>query len=783
MPGTQSIEGLASGLDITSIVNSIIDAERQPVTYLEDDKTLKTQQIAAYKAIAAKYLAVQTAVDRLKRADSFQQAKIDISDDTVITAAADGAVGPGAYALRVLQVARNHQIASQGFDEPTENVFGTGTIKISTGDAGLATINIDGTNNSLVDIKDAINNADVGVTATIINDGTSSNPYRLLITSDKTGLANSINLDVSLSGGQTLDFTGKSFDNPEELSFASGTTSSVALGGTASYSGSQNKVYTFTVAGTGEQTVGSDVIQIDWTDGTNSGSILVTQADSEVELIGGGADGLKLSFASGELTAGDSFQVSTFAPLLQSATDAKIAIGSDDPTSGSAIIISSDTNTFTDVLPGLTLTAKKVSAAGENVLIKTDRDVDGIKTMVNDFIDKYNSLMQFVDDQFTYNEDTKDTGVLFTEFTLQAMQSTTRSSTTSVIPGLDTAYKSLGSIGIRSNGDGQLRVADADKLTSAIEDDFSQFLNLFVDSGDSSRTGISFVSATKDTVPGDNYNVNISRVADKGYFKGVEMANPSVTPLTLTANNNILKLLVDGVQSNEIALTEKTYSSGTELAEEIQKRIDADDKVGSRNVTVEWVDNGDTGHLKFSSGNYGSASKISLSTSATNTAFQVLGLTTGTAYSGHDVGGTINGEKATGAGQYLIGDSGNTKTDGLKIKVTLAASDLGGGYEGTVSYVRGLSSNMSKTLTNITDSIDGSIARRTDALQKQIDDIDEQIAYYDDRLAARRDMLYTKFQAMEDALAQFQSQSSYLSSQLSQVSSNFNTTSSSSSSN
>lgn len=773
MAALQTIEGLVSGLDITSIIDTIMNYERQPVTILESDKTLKTQQIAAYRAVEAKFLAVQTAINKLKRADSFQQASVSVSDDSVISASSSGEVGPGAYSLRVLQIARNHQIASQGFNGPTENVFGTGTIKISTGNSSLITINVDNTNNSLVDIKNAINNANAGVTATIVNDGTSSNPYRLLITSNKTGLANSINLDISLSGGQTLDYSAKSFDNPEALSFAAGTTSSVSLGGTASYSGSSNKAYSFTVAGSGEQTIGSDVIRVDWTDGTNSGSILVTQADSEVELVGDGADGLKLSFSSGKLTGGDTFQVSTFAPLLQAASDAKIAMGSDDANYGSALVISSETNVFNDVIPGLSLSVKKVSEPGASVFIETNRDVSGIKNMINDFITKYNSLMDFMEDQFTYDKENNDTGVLFTEFVLQAMQSTTRSSTTSVIPGITSAYKSLASIGIRSAGDGRLKIADSDRLTDAIENNFSEFLKLFVDSGDSTRAGISFVSAGSEAVPGSNYSVNITRVAEKGYFRGIDISDPSANPLTISTANNILQFMVDGVRSNEIALTEKTYSTGTELAQEIQTRINADEKIGKRGVSVEWVDNGDTGYLKFTSGTYGSSSKIDILTSASNTGFDTLGLATGTTAAGRDVEGTINGEKATGSGQYLTGNSGNSTTSGLKIKVTLTSSDLVSGSEGSVSFVRGLSSTVAKTLDNITDSYEGSIARRTKALQQQIEDLDKQITFYDERLAARREILYAKFQAMEDALAELQSTSTYLDAQLTQLTNNW----------
>ena len=52
-------------------------------------------------------------------------------------------------------------------------------------------------------MKNAINAANAGVTASIINDG-SSNPYRLLLTADDSGIANSFTVADNLIGGQAL---------------------------------------------------------------------------------------------------------------------------------------------------------------------------------------------------------------------------------------------------------------------------------------------------------------------------------------------------------------------------------------------------------------------------------------------------------------------------------------------------------------------------------------------------------------------------------------------------
>jgi len=66
------------------------------------------------------------------------------------------------------------------------------------------TVVIDSTNNSLAGIRDAINKANVGVTATIVSDG-SSTPNHLVLTSTKTGEASSMKIAVSGTDGGIAD--------------------------------------------------------------------------------------------------------------------------------------------------------------------------------------------------------------------------------------------------------------------------------------------------------------------------------------------------------------------------------------------------------------------------------------------------------------------------------------------------------------------------------------------------------------------------------------------------
>lgn len=773
MLGAQSIDGIVSGLDTRSIIDAIIQFERRNAVVLEAQKINKTNIISSFQAVQAKLLALSSNLMVLTRSSTFTKSSITVSDDTILHALSNGKVASGSYDIEVMDIARNHQIASQGFASGTDVLFGTGTISLTVGDGATQQITIDSSNNTLIGLKKAINDADVGVTASIINDGSSSNPFRLLLSVDKTGVANKMSISSNLSGGLSPNFTTTSFDVPENLNRNIASTSIASLGPTASYTGSTNKIYTFTVAGSGSQTIGTDNITINYTDGTNSGSIIITQADTEFALVGDGSDGLKLSFSAGTLNAGDTFQVQTFAPTLQEATDAKIGFGSTGG-NGSPIIVTSDTNDFEDVIGGLTLTVDKVTDPGETINLIVDLDVKAIRDTFNSFINSYNDVMEFIDKQNTFDADSETGGILLGDLTLQRTQNQIRRTLSSTVEGLSGSFKQMFAVGLRTGPTGKLALRDSKAFEDALRNNLDDVIKMFGDSGVSSSSFIEYVSQNSATKVGTDYKVDVTAIATKGRMQGSEIVDPATTPLVLTSTTNRLKFNLGGLLSDEIVLTAKTYNTGAELAAEIQKQLDADDKLGDKETTVEWVaTSGGNGHLEFTTRDYGSAAKISNVTSIPNSALSILGIANAQIFEGTDVAGTINGEKATGIGQFLTGDEDNKNTEGLKLKITLGNTQLLGEEEGTISVIKGIATKLGDLLTSVTRSGDGLLDSRIRGERNQIQNLTDRIKAIDDQMERRRERLQLQFLAMEAALGQFGIQQQFLSQQLANISINF----------
>lgn len=207
---TLTASGIGSGLDINGIVSSLMAVERQPLNELTDRKKDFQTQLSAVGRLKSALSTFQSAMDGLATVDKFKVFSASSSADTVFTASASSAAAPGVYSIVVTQTAQAHKMASglNGISNESTSIGATGTLQIAVGSAAFSVV-IDGTNNTLAGIRDAINNSsnNTGVTATVLNvdNGSGGTASRLVLTSNETGTANSLTVsDVSGNVAATL---------------------------------------------------------------------------------------------------------------------------------------------------------------------------------------------------------------------------------------------------------------------------------------------------------------------------------------------------------------------------------------------------------------------------------------------------------------------------------------------------------------------------------------------------------------------------------------------------
>lgn len=214
-----SSAGIGSGLDVNSIVTSLMNVEKQPLTALTTQKTAYQSKISAYGTLKSTLSTFQTAVSALSSASKFNAQTVTSGNTSVFTATSDGSATLGNYAVKVSQLAQSQKLASTGF-AAVSDVVGTGTLTISFGDYAAVgdtftanaaktdvSIAITSSNNTLAGVRDAINASNSSVSATIVNNGTTN---QLVITSKDTGEVNSLKISVADDDTNNSDAAGLS---------------------------------------------------------------------------------------------------------------------------------------------------------------------------------------------------------------------------------------------------------------------------------------------------------------------------------------------------------------------------------------------------------------------------------------------------------------------------------------------------------------------------------------------------------------------------------------------
>lgn len=435
---------LTSDTNWVDFVDELIEAERFHINQLNDWKADWNTKITSLQGLDARLLILKAQAEDLSSELQFYSRISSSSNEDVLTATNTSAAFPGAHTVTVGS-AIQHKVASQGWPDINVTPIGStgGDFVIRVGTQG--TITIDGADinatTTLEDLCDLINSdpenaGAVAVTASLISDGSASNPYRLVLTADNGGPdyaisitknptalnfhpneispADTSNLTISTTstittmgsftaaksiigsdGYRTYTFTGPAIQQTVgtgswTISWSGdkgGGTGTIELGsdynpgdtievedgvyiafdqgifeggnktftvkafstdvgdpemhtwsGTASvnsdgnYLGTTNKTFTFSVAGTGTYTIGTDSFDIYWADTEgNRGTIAVTDSSfTNLEV----AQGVTISFSAGTVTAGDTFSLDVQNATVQDAVAQGLAQGEVETHSG-----------------------------------------------------------------------------------------------------------------------------------------------------------------------------------------------------------------------------------------------------------------------------------------------------------------------------------------------------------------------------------------------------------------------------------------------------------------
>lgn len=502
-----------SGIDTAYIIDSLVELERNKVRTVEKKIEADELRVEAYSQLRSLIADIGLKAGDLQQKEDFNLFTNNTSNEDILTFTAGLGSTEGRYDLRVFQLARSEKMVS------ADGLVTSQSASLSSLGIGVGDIEIDGqtitvgAEDTIQDLRMKINNYTdaqgnkLGVTATVLK--IADDNFRLVLTSREPGE----------QGVQYRDLTGSTLQDLGIIQDAAGT-----KGTTAQVVSSVTDVQ----AAFGALTAG-EVVEYAGTDHMGnqvSGSYTVTASstiDDLLEDIDAAFHGMAdVSIgAGGELVLADKVAGSSslnLSSLTLGGTAHDTAVtqagdegggvlqaGSNAYFSVDGLFMESASNSASGFISGVTLDFHKASV-DETVTIAMDRDLDAIADNVQNLIDSFNELVEYVNKSTRYSVDEEDEtvtkGHLAGDMTARSILSRVRSAFQTRFEALAGEYQSLAEVGLKTDTRTGGLTLDRDKFKELLRSDYDDVVNLFVTTGYSDNGDVVLGRYTDDTNEG-----------------------------------------------------------------------------------------------------------------------------------------------------------------------------------------------------------------------------------------------------------------------------------------
>ena len=752
--GTIYIDGIASGIDTSSIIKQVEEVQRRPITLVENRKAAQVDRLTTYQSLTAKLLGLSTSASLLTSPGSILTYAATSSDSSALAVSVNGSAGPGNYDIVVKSLATSNKLSSAVIVDDNEPLGYEGDILIN----GTA-ITIDA-EDDLNEVAFKINQAGTGVWATVID--YADNDHRLILTAQDTGAGSAIQL-LDANSGSILEGLGllnsttsikHALENgaqSDSLSSSSGPIGTV-LGLTTAPSGTVNINGTDVDIDLATDTLQTIASRINSTVSGVTATVISTKEGNSYSYT------LNIVGDSGTPTFTDDKNVLTTLGVLGKEVANEVRAAADAHLTVEGVDVTRSTNSISDLIGGVTLDLVKADV-GKTITVTIQQDANATYKRVSSLISTYNSIIDDLYSGMSWDADTATGGKYFGDPTIMLLQHGLHSTVMAITAAHGGSMTLPSQLGLSTDASGHL-VLDSDKFAAALWANPTGVANMFATSGDASNGQISYVSSTSKTVDSGpaGYAVEITQVAQKATATSATLATGITTNETLTFENVCTVQLTAGMTLDEA--TDQLNSRFQLYSLSISASVQGDQ------IVIE--------HDNYGA-NYRFRVKSNLNQGAGG--LDIGGATMGTAatYTGVNVAGTINGEACTGSGRYLTGASGNATTDGLMIRVDATTS----GSYGAVKVSQGIASRLQRYVETITNSKNGSVTVATKGIEKDITALSDEITRMEESIASYLEKLRSELLAMETAIAQAESMQTYITNQLKGLQTSYSGTSSS----
>jgi flagellar hook-associated protein 2 len=217
--GSISSAGLGSGLDVNSIVSSLMAVESRPLTLLQNAASSLNTQVSAFGQLQSLTSGMRDAANALTSLTLWGQTTTSSSDASSVAVSTIGTAAVGSYSVSVQNLAQSQTVSSSAFAS-SSTLLGEGTLTIELGGyvadgsstafkpndgSSPMSIAIGPGETSLASIRDKINAAGAGVTASIVTDASGA---RLALRSSNTGAQKAFRISTGDDALSSLTYDG-----------------------------------------------------------------------------------------------------------------------------------------------------------------------------------------------------------------------------------------------------------------------------------------------------------------------------------------------------------------------------------------------------------------------------------------------------------------------------------------------------------------------------------------------------------------------------------------------
>lgn len=208
--------GVGSGLDVNSIISGLMGVEKVGLNRLQTAAASTQSELSAFGRVQSQLGTLADTMSRLSASTAWTSMQASSGDSSTVGVSADSTAIAGSHTVTVSRLAQPQLLASGTFTNSSA-VVGTGKLSIEFGTTDASgftaksgstplSITIDSSNNTLAGVRDAINKANAGVTASIV---TGAGGSRLVLRGG-TGAANSMRITAADDDGDNGDAAGLS---------------------------------------------------------------------------------------------------------------------------------------------------------------------------------------------------------------------------------------------------------------------------------------------------------------------------------------------------------------------------------------------------------------------------------------------------------------------------------------------------------------------------------------------------------------------------------------------